>query len=293
MKPVDALLVVVVMALWGVNFVFGKWAVAELPPIFAIALRFSLVAALLLPFVRTPWADLKRIALLSLTLGCVHFSVFFTGVSGLDAGLGAIVAQSQVPFATLLGAILYRDYPGWRRWTGMLLAFVGIWLAAGEPRMGGGAFYIGLCLAGSFAWAVANFQIKALSHVDGFALNAYMALFAVPMQLAVSFSIESGHWQKMQAASLHAWFGVVFMAVVISVCTYWIWYRMIRRYEVNLVMPYSLLVPVFGVLSGVTISGDPLGWRTVAGCLLTVAGVGIITIRRPGQADPETRSKSA
>ena len=151
----------------------------------------------------------------------------------------------------------------------------------------------GLCLAGSLAWAIANFQIKGLSRVDGFALNAYMALFAVPMQLAVSFTLESGHWEKVQNASMRAWFGVVFMAVVISVCTYWIWYRLIRRYGVNLVMPYTLLIPVFGVLAGVTMSGDPLGWRTVAGCALTVAGVGIITIRRPGQADPETRSKSA
>ncbi|MBL8808434.1 MAG: EamA family transporter [Rhodospirillales bacterium] len=293
MKPVDVALVVVVMALWGVNFVFGKWAVSELPPIFAIACRFAIVALVLLPFVKVPRGNLKRIALLSLTLGCVHFSIFFTGISGLEAGLSAIIAQSQVPFATLLGAILYKDYPGWRRWLGMILAFLGIWLAAGEPRLGGGAFYIGLCLAGSFAWAVSNFQIKALSHVDGFALNAYMAFFAVPMLLAVSFTIESGHVAAVQAASLHAWFGVAYMAIVTSVCTYWVWYRLIRLYEVNLVMPYTLLVPVFGVLSGVTISGDPLGWRTIAGCLLTVAGVGIITIRRPGQADPETRSKSA
>jgi O-acetylserine/cysteine efflux transporter len=293
MKPTDIALAVAVMALWGLNFVFAKWAIAELPPIFAIACRFTLVALLLLPFAAVPRGELKRIALLALTLGCVHFSVFFTGISGLDAGLGAIIAQSQVPFATLLGALLYRDYPGWRRWLGMLLAFAGIWLAAGEPRAGGSTFYIALCFAGSFAWAVANFQIKALGRVNGFSLNAYMALFAVPMQFAASFAFESGHWQKMQAASLHAWFGVVFMAVVISVGTYWVWYRLIRRYEVNLVMPYTLLVPVFGVLSGVTISGDPFGWRTIAGCVLTVAGVGIITIRRPGQADPETRSKSA
>ncbi len=293
MKPSDVALVIVIMALWGVNFVFAKWAVAELPPIFAIACRFALVALVLLPFVKVPYGSLKRIALLSLTLGCVHFSIFFTGISGLEAGLSAIIAQSQVPFATILGAILFKDYPGWRRWLGMILAFLGIWLSAGEPRFEGGAFYIGLCLAGSFAWAVANFQIKALSHVEGFALNAYMALFAVPMLLAVSFTIEGGHVEAVRSAGVHAWFGIAFMALVTSVCTYWVWYRLIRLYEVNLVMPYTLLVPVFGVMSGVMISGDALGWRTVAGCALTVAGVGIITIRRPGQADPETRSKSA
>ena len=251
------------------------------------------MALILLPFVRVPRGDLLRILLLSLTLGCIHFSLFFTGLSGLDPGLGSIVAQSQAPFATLIGALLYKDYPGWRRWLGMTLAFVGIWVAAGEPRVGGGLFYIALCMSGSLAWAIANFQIKALGHVDNFALNAYMALFAVPMLLAVSFALESGHVEAIRDASAYAWFGVVYMAVVVSVCTYWVWYRLLRRYEVNLVVPYSLLVPVFGVLSGVLLADDPLGWRTIAGCLVTIVGVGIITMRRPGMSDPEAQSKSA
>lgn len=293
MRATDVALLIGVMVFWGLNFVVGKWAVMELPPIFAIACRFALVAAILLPFVKLPRAHLGRIALLALTLGCVHFSLFFSGMRGLDAGLGSIVAQSQVPFATLIGAVVYKDYPGWRRWTGMALAFFGIWLAAGEPGADGEFVYIALCLAGSFMWAIANYQVKALGAVDNFALNAYMALFAVPLLLGVTFTIESGHLEAIAAASAYAWAGVVYMAAVISVCTYWVWYRLIRRYPVNQVVPYSLLVPVFGVLSGVLLEDDPFGWRTLAGCAATVAGVAIITLRRPGTADPETSSKSA
>jgi O-acetylserine/cysteine efflux transporter len=293
MKPVDVALVIGVMVFWGLNFVYGKWAVVELPPIFAIACRFGLLALMLVPFVRVPRDHLRGIFMLSLTLGCVHFSLFFTGLSMLGPGLASIVAQSQVAFATIIGAALYHDYPGWRRWLGMLLAFLGIWVAWGEPDVQGSPLGIALCLAGSFVWAIANFQIKALSRVESFALNGYMALFAVPLLLAVSFSLESGHVEAIRAASGYAWFGIAYMAAVISLCTYWVWYRLLRRYEVNLVVPYTLLVPVFGVLSGVLLAGDPLGWRTIAGCALTVVGVAIITLRRPGQADPEARSKSA
>ncbi|MBL8573489.1 MAG: EamA family transporter, partial [Hyphomicrobiaceae bacterium] len=150
MKPVDIALVLGVMFFWGLNFVFGKWAVVELPPIFAIACRFGLLALMLVPFVRVPRGHLRGIFLLSLTLGCVHFSMFFTGLSGLDPGFASIVAQSQAPFATLIGAVLYKDYPGWRRWLGMALAFFGIWVAAGEPRIGGSPLAIFLCLGGSF-----------------------------------------------------------------------------------------------------------------------------------------------
>lgn len=293
MKTSDIALLIGVMVFWGLNFVVGKWAVMELPPIFAIACRFALVAAILLPFVKVPHAHLGRIALLALTLGCVHFSLFFSGMRGLDAGLGSIVAQSQVPFATLIGAVVFKDYPGWRRWTGMALAFFGIWLAAGEPGADGEFFYIALCLAGSFMWAIANYQVKALGAVDNFALNAYMALFAVPLLLGVTATLETGHLEAIAAASAYAWIGVFYMAAAISVCTYWVWYRLIRRYPVNQVVPYSLLVPVFGVLFGVLLENDPFGWRTLAGCAATVAGVAIITYRRPGTADPETSSKSA
>jgi O-acetylserine/cysteine efflux transporter len=283
MSPRDSAIAVAITATWGLNFVIGKWALAELPPILTMTLRFALVAVLLLPFVRTPWADLRRIAGLSFTLGLVHFSLMFSGLVGVDAGLASIIAQSQVPFAALLAAIFLRDMPGPRQWLGMALAFFGIWLAVGEPRAGGAIGDILLILAGSFVWAIANFQMKTLGHVDGFALNAYMALFTVPMLATASAVLETGQFAAMAAASLKAWSGVVFMACIITIVTYWAWYRLLRRYSVNIVVPYSLLIPIFGVLSGVVLMGDPFGWQSLAGAAVTVAGVAAITLgkRKP------------
>jgi O-acetylserine/cysteine efflux transporter len=280
MRPIDTALAVFVAVAWGLNFLFAKWALAEFPPVLAMALRFSLVALLLVPFVRAPWADLRRLAALSFTLGCVHFSLMFSGVAGLDAGLASIVAQSQVPFTALLSAVFLKDYPGWRQWLGMGLAFFGIWLAAGEPRAGGDAWHIALVLMGTFVWAGANFQMKALGHVDGFAINAYVGLFAAPQLLVLSFATESGQIDALRNAGFAAWLGIAYMACVVTIVTYWIWYRLLRRYEVNRVIPYSLLVPVFGVLAGALWMGDPLGWPTVAGALATVAGVAILTFPR-------------
>lgn len=291
MKAGDVALAVFVMAVWGLNFSIAKFALAEFPPIFTMALRFALVAALLLPFVKAPRGDMKAIALLGFTLGGLHFSSMFTGLSGLDAGLAAIASQSQVVFAALLSAILLKDYPGWRRWLGMGLAFFGIWLAAGEPRVGGAPFFLGLVLFASFMWAVANFQFKALTHIDGFALNAYSALWSVPFQLAFSALLENGQLEALARASAVAWSAVVFQSVMVTIVTYWMWYRLIRRYAVNVAMPFTLLVPVFGVMFGAIIMGDPLGWRTLAGCLATVAGVAIIVLRRPADVGGDSTSK--
>lgn len=291
MKAADAALAVFVMAVWGLNFPLAKFALAELPPIFSMALRFALVAVLLLPFVKAPRGDMKAIALLGFTLGGLHFSSMFTGLSGLDAGMAAIASQAQVPFAALLSAVFLKDYPGWRRWLGMGLAFFGIWLASGEPRVGGAPFYVALVLFASFMWAVANFQFKALAHVDGFALNAYSALWSVIFQLGFSVALETGQLAALTSASPAAFAALAYQAIMVTIVTYWIWYRLIRRHPVNVVMPFTLLVPVFGVLSGVAIMGDPLGWRTIAGGLATITGVAILVLRRPADVGGDSTSK--
>jgi O-acetylserine/cysteine efflux transporter len=292
MKPIDAGIILLVMLIWGLNFVMGKWALAQVPPIFLMALRFALVAALLLPFVTLPRDRLRGILALSITLGCVHFSLMFTGLRDVDAAVASIAIQTQVPFAALLAAMFLGDRLGWRRLLGMALAFAGIAVMAGEPRFSSNLLPIGLIVAGALMWAIANIQIKQLGAVDGFALSAYMSLFAVPQLLAASYLLESGQVDALARATWQAWASLAYMAVMVTIISYAMWYRLLRRYPVNQAMPFTLLVPIFGVLSGVVLLDEPLGWRIVIGGLATVAGVGIIVIRRPRLADPEAASKT-
>ena len=51
---------------------------------------------------------------------------------------------------------------------------------------------------------------------------------------------------------------IAYQAVFVTVMGYGVWYRMMRRFPINQVMPFTLLVPVFGVISGVVLLGDPL-----------------------------------
>lgn len=292
MRPLDFGLILVVMVIWGLNFVAAKWGLAQIPPIFLMALRFGLVAALLLPFVKLPREKLGGIAALSFTLGCVHFSLMFTGLRDTDAAAAAIAIQSQVPFAALLAAILFKDRLGWRRAAGMALAFAGIVIIAGEPRFFANLMPLLIVIAASFMWAVANIQIKQLGPVDGFALNAYLGLFAAPQLLAVSAVLESGQIDALLHADWRAYGSLVFMAVMVTIITYAMWYRLLRRYSVNQVMPFTLLVPIFGVLSAVLLLDEPFGWRLALGGVATIAGVAIIVLRRPRLADPEATSKA-
>lgn len=281
MKPLDLLLALFVMAIWGVNFVVAKLGLAEIPAILLMAMRFGAVALFLVPFARVPRGRLKGIALLSFSLGTVHYALMFTGMRDLDAGLTAILTQTQVPFSVLLAAILYGEKLGWMRGLGMAIAFVGVVIMVGEPRLNVEILPVILVILGAFVWAVSNLQVKQLGPVDGFSLNAYLGLFAAPQLLLVSFVLEDNHAAALADADWPAVIlAVLYMAVMVQIVSYAIWYRLLRLYAVNQLMPLSLLAPVLGLVAGIVLRGEPVTTQSLIGAATTLAGVAILVLWR-------------
>ena len=58
-----------------------------------------------------------------------------------------------------------------------------------------------------------------------------------------------------------------------------VFYNLLQRYDATLIAPLTLLAPLFGVIAGLTVTGDAFGWRLMAGGALTLIGVGIIALR--------------
>ncbi|PWC33721.1 EamA family transporter [Azospirillum sp. TSO35-2] len=270
-----------VMALWGLNFVVAKWALHEFPPLFLMFLRFALVAALIVPFFRIPRDKLAKVALLSVTLGTVHFPLMFTGLQGIDAATASLAVQAQVPFSSLLAALVFKDKLGWRRGIGMAAAFAGVAVIAGEPRLGNALPSLLMLLAASLAFAVASVQMKLIGAVNGFAVNGWMALMAMPQLLLLSLLLEHGQIDALVHSTWVGWASIAYMAVGVTIAAYGLWYPLLNRYDVNQTMPYLLTVPVFGVACGVALMGDPVTLSLAIGGLLTIGGVAVIVKRRP------------
>src|SRR3546814_13938595 len=68
----------------------------------------------------------------------------------------SIAIQLQVPFASLLAAIVFKDKLGWRRPLGMAIAFIGVAVIAGEPRLAGQYLALGFVIIASFIWSIAS-----------------------------------------------------------------------------------------------------------------------------------------
>ncbi len=280
MKPRDILLALVVMLVWALNFPISKLGFGDFPPLLFMVLRFAVVALLLCPFIRPPRAKLRQIMLLSVTLGTFHFSLMFSGLARTDSATAALLVQSQVPFAALLAAFFFKERPNLRSALGMAIALLGVTLIVGEPRFGRDPLPVAMILAASLAWAIANIQFKQIGAIDGFALTGWMAFFACPQLLALSFVLEDDHRTAIAQAGWRGWGAVAYGAVVITILSYGLWYPLLRRYPVNQIMPYTLLIPVLTVAASYLMLGDRLDWQSAIGGAVTILGVAIIVLRR-------------
>ncbi|MEQ8398253.1 EamA family transporter [Thalassobaculum sp.] len=278
MKPIDLLAAVAVNLAWGLNFAVAKLGVGELPPMLLIGLRYALTAVLLIPWLRWPHGQFRKILGISFTLGFLHFSLMITGLAGVESSVAAVAVQAQVPFAAILAFFFFRDAIGWRRAGGIALALVGIAVLVGQPHGTSDPLSLAMVIAASLVWAISSIQVKKLGSIDTLVLNAWIAVLAFPQLLVGSYFIEGDRWADVPQAGFWGWAAVVYMAVAVTVFGYGIWYRLLLRYPVTTVMPLSLLAPTFGVLCGIVLLGEPASIEKLVGAAITLSGVAIVLL---------------
>jgi O-acetylserine/cysteine efflux transporter len=270
-----------VILIWALNFVVGKIGVTQLPPLLLMGLRFALVAVLLAPFLTPVGKGWPWIAALGVVLGGLHFGLLFVGLQGVDAGPAAVAIQLAVPFSMLLATVFYRERLGTWQWAGMLLAFAGVYLLAGGPSQRSSTWHLLLVVLAAFAWAVANVLIKRLGPINVFKLNAWLAVLACPQLLLGSLLLEHGQRAAIADADWTAWGAMIYMAVGASIVAYGLWYYLIEKYEMNRVVPLTLLAPVFAVVLAVPLLGESISLHLLIGGAVTIAGVAMIHFLGP------------
>ena len=125
MAPHHLLLLLLICTIWGFNFVAAKVGVGQIPPLLFTGLRFLILALVLIPFLKPAPGRMRDVLLIAAFNGAIHFGLMFTGVALAAASVVAVVAQLNVPFATLLSIFVLGEAVRWRRWLGMAMAFGG------------------------------------------------------------------------------------------------------------------------------------------------------------------------
>jgi O-acetylserine/cysteine efflux transporter len=286
MNPTHILFAGGMALIWGFGFVASKYGASHMPPLFFLTLRFCAAGLILVWFVKVPRQHLVGIGLFAASMGLGHFGLFYVALSlGVDASTAAIIWQLQVPMTTLLAAIVLRERPGWRGALGIAIAFAGVVILAGEPRHLDKILGIGLMLASSVMWAIANIQAKRLAAVGPLTLNAWMSVMAAPVMLALSLALEQGQIDSLLTDDWRVHGSLLYIMAGSTLLGYWLWYFLLQNYPVSRVAGFMLLVPFVGVLAGVLVMHDPLTWQTGVGGLATLVGVALIVLRRAHAED--------
>jgi O-acetylserine/cysteine efflux transporter len=280
MKLVDVLSAILVAVLWGMGLIVAKAAMSHFTPILLMALRFTLTAFCLIWFFRPPITLAKNLFWIALVSAAIQYSLTFNGVSGIDASTAALLVQLEVPFGLLLAWIFLGDRISVKQTVGMVVAFIGVILIVGEPRLSNDLVYVFMVIGGACTWAIGQIMIKKLGEIGGFMLITGVAIFAAPQLYIASFLFETDHFTQIQTASVGAWGAVIYLGLIMTALGYGLWYRLLGLYTVNQVMPFLLLLPITSVLGGIFFLDEILTSKIAIGGGLAVFGVGLITIQR-------------
>lgn len=278
--------VVGVTLLLAINQIVVKEANHGLQPVFFAGLRSVLAAGCVWAVLRLRGRPLRlrgKDLLPGLLIGAV-FAVEFMGLF-LALDLTA-VGRASVIFYSMpvwLGLMAHFGLPGERltrtRATGILLAFAGTALAILSRPSGGHASLAGdlWALVGAVCWALTAFIARksTLAEAGPEMQLFWMVLVSGPLLLAASplfgpmiRDIQPVHWVYL-----------AFQASVVVTGGFMAWLWLLSVYPAAIVASFSCLTPIFAILLGRALYGEPLTLPLVGAVALIAAGIALVNRR--------------
>jgi len=272
--------------IWGFTHVATKLAAADVSVVLQGGIR-SIVSALLLLL----WARWRGVAIFNrdgslwpgLAVGALFAGEFFFIYAGLEhtAASRMAVFVYLAPILTAIG--VHRFVPGERllgaQWLGVLLAFCGIVVAFGEGFLTAPASALGdaFGIVAAFLWAATTVAIRATRLTQASAskvLFYQLAASAIALPIASFLLGESG----VRRVSAIAVASLAYQGVVVSFASYLAWFWLLTRYLAGRLSVFSFLAPLFGVITGVLVLGEPL--RSPFVFAVGLVGAGIYLVNR-------------
>jgi drug/metabolite transporter (DMT)-like permease len=297
----DGLAVVLLVgcsALWGLGQVAAKVGLTDMPPLLQGSLRSLGATALLLLWARLRGQPVMqrdgtgRGGLLAGSLFAAEFACIFLGLQNTSASRMAVFIY-LAPFIVALGMpfIARSERLHAPQMAGLALAFAGVvWaFAEGFVRPAAGPLqWLGdaLGLGAALLWGMTTLTLR------GSRLSTAAPEKTLLYQLAVSgVALGAASLWRGEPWPLHwgapALWALFFQTVIVSFASYLVWFWLVRHYPATRISAFTLLTPMFGLLAGVLLLGEPLTLRLLVA--LAAVCVGIALVSRPARvSSPRT-----
>ncbi|HAT1868331.1 TPA: EamA family transporter [Legionella pneumophila] len=278
------LLALLVVFVWGINFIFVKISLEEFSPLLLCAVRFLLASVPAVFFIKPPAVPFKIIAGYGLIMFALQFALLFIGLRvGMTPGVASLLMQVQVFFSMFFAIIFLGEQPQVGQIIGALISFIGIGVVALHFDHNVSLMGFLCILAAAASWGIGNLITKKIHSVNLIAVIVWSSFVACLPMFILSLVFE-GPASFVTTYEHMTWKGIFSVLYIVYISTwvgYGVWNWLISRYPVGMVVPFTLLVPVVGILSSVLILREPFYlWKLVAG-LLVISGlcINLLTTR--------------
>jgi O-acetylserine/cysteine efflux transporter len=295
----DVCLIILTTLIWGFNFVVIKWGVQDVSAPVMTALRFALVAIPLVFFVKRPNTPLTVIASYGLLFGCGIWGLVNFAISlGTPAGQASLLLQSSAFMTVVAGAVFFSEAISVQKLIGILIALVGFILITQGGIVENSVWGVALVLFAGLSWTLCNVIVRIHKPADILSFIVWSSLF-VPIPILFYLALFTSEFSD--GLSQLGWRGlvsIVFQACVTTIIGYGIWTRMITKYGLAAVSPYSLLVPVSGLMFGWVFYGETAKPLELIGSALVLVGLAVMSgalskILRPLKLNTQSSSQKS
>ena len=260
----------------------------EVPPLWQASLRFWGAAVLIWAWCATRGVPLfqrdgtLKAGLLAGSLFAGEFAFIYLGLMHTTASRLTVFLYTS-PFVVAL--LLPRVVPGEKlrriQWVGLVIAFAAVALAFGEGFMHGSPVagaWLGdaMALAAGVLWGLTTLTIRASRLATASAEKTLFYQVAVTAAVAPLLSLALGEPWRFDYSGL-AWGSIALQTAVGAFASYLTWMWLLRHYPATQMSTFTFLTPLFALVLGVVLLGEPLTWRLVVALLGVAAGIVLVS----------------
>ena len=323
MTPLHIALAVLVAFIWGVNFTFIVWGLESFPPLMLTAMRFFFTAVPLVLFLKPPKFN-RSLFIYAIGTFVMQYAFVFTAMHlGASAGLTALVLQLQIFITVLLAYLILGEAVSRIQIIGMLVGVLGLSVIA--LNLGGDMPLIGfVCiLIAAIGWSFGNIASKQASKqvntkamqqeagvsnmpsnvspniigskasaVSALALVVWGALIACVILTLSSLLFERAAWTltTFTQASLKSWLSLGFIVYISTLIGFGLWAHLLAQNTASKIVPFALLVPIFGMATSVLLTGEQVTWWKLLAMVLILSGLILANIKLGSSSKANTNN---
>ena len=256
------------IAMFSVNDALGKWLLLDYSVGELLLIRSAAALVVLVPFFRktgvAPFITAPRPALqlVRIVLSALEVAMFFWAVSYLPLADAVTFYLAGPIYVTALSVFLLGETVGWRRWSAVVVGFLGVVLAL-RPSAASFTLPALIALGGSIFFAVLMVTTRMLRHTSDMVLIS--GQIGATLLLGTAFAPFGWVTPSLGDFLLLSLFGVVSIAALACVN------RSLKLAPASVVVPYQYTMIIWAIILGYVVFGDMPDLFTLTGAAIIIA----------------------